>query len=865
MAVDMSFLIADPDYYRPWYTADPGARYQTGPLPAGWVRRADWPWTHCSPPDADLPDQGWKVHVSSSLANAQAVLAVVALACAEGGIPFKHLTGRRSFVQMHDKHAARVQAGKFCTLYSAGEHRTRQLMQRLATELAGISGPFVLTDRRFGDSECVSYRYGAFRSRTRLNADGVRIEVLLGPDGEQVDDQRVPEFRPPPGLTDPFREAPPASEPSTGLHGYRFDKVIQHSNAGGAYLFHDAAGEPVFIKEARSHNGYTADGADAKTRLYGEYLTLRAIHGHEPGLGPRPIELFHQWEHSFLVTERVSGTSLYRWMVVNHPVLRTAADQASYAEYYQRCLAILDRLAGQLRRLHELGYVFVDLSPTNVLVDDADQVRLIDFEAVQPMTEVRRIMGTPGYQHPDALAIGSQDAEELDRYGIAALALMVLFPLHESVERHPPVLHHLQADLTELAPVPSRLWRWATSYHQAEQHTVLPTPQAIRDDTPSALRWLADRTADTLEAMARPDRPDQVYPTIPLGYQTNTRALAAGTAGVLHALHRAGRPCDPAIVRRLRDGALAAAETDPPGLLFGSAGIAGVLVELGEGEAAEQLLLEAARHPLNQSVATLASGSAGTAYGLIAHYRRTGEQRWLELAQRLVDSLDSDDELAARLSQTNRSGLVGGRTGLALTLHSMYELTGDDRLFRRGMQLLQQELAYSAAMPVDGLGFKTALADRRVYPYLFAGSAGYIAVLSRYLADRPDADFDGAAEYRAADALDRCLRVCQARFAAFPGLFSGLAGLAGTLAEVGHRLDRPDLVDAGFTSARGLFRYAVPREDGVGWLGEPGQRFSADLWSGSAGILLALQQLLERAPVPLNALAAPRVNAVSTP
>ena len=59
-------------------------------------------------------------------------------------------------------------------------------------------------------------------------------------------------------------------------------------------------------------------------------------------------------------------------------------------------MEILDRLDKQLRRLHDFGYVFIDLSPTNVLVDDDDQVRLIDFEAVQPIAEVRRIMGTPG-------------------------------------------------------------------------------------------------------------------------------------------------------------------------------------------------------------------------------------------------------------------------------------------------------------------------------------------------------------------------------------------------------------------------------------------------------------------------------------
>ena len=98
-------------------------------------------------------------------------------------------------------------------------------MRRLAAELSGISGPYVLTDRRFGTSECVSYRYGGFRSRTRLDGDGAEVHYLIGPDGTEIEDERRPEFRLPAGLSDPFRQEQPVA-PSTGpvtLQGYRFE------------------------------------------------------------------------------------------------------------------------------------------------------------------------------------------------------------------------------------------------------------------------------------------------------------------------------------------------------------------------------------------------------------------------------------------------------------------------------------------------------------------------------------------------------------------------------------------------------------------------------------------------------------------
>ena len=199
------------------------------------------------------------MHVSSSLVNAQSVLAVVSAACVELGVPFKHLAGRRTFLLVHDKHGTRVQAGKFCALYPPTEQCALLILRRLEAELSGISGPFVLTDRRFGASECVSYRYGAFRGRTRVDAEGHQVPTMTGPDGHQIDDERLPKFHLPPGVSDPFRQvADGVSKVSRGpvtLHGYTFEAVLQHSNAGGAYRFRSEQGELAFLKEARAHNG----------------------------------------------------------------------------------------------------------------------------------------------------------------------------------------------------------------------------------------------------------------------------------------------------------------------------------------------------------------------------------------------------------------------------------------------------------------------------------------------------------------------------------------------------------------------------------------------------------------------------------
>ncbi|HEX4703880.1 MAG TPA: hypothetical protein VH352_17255, partial [Pseudonocardiaceae bacterium] len=53
------------------------------------------------------------------------------------------------------------------------------------------------------------------------------------------------------------------------------------------------------------------------------------------------------------------------------------------------------------------------------------------------------------------------------------------------------------------------------------------------------------------------------------------------------------------------------------------------------------------------------------------------------------------------------------------------------------------------------------------------------------------------------------------------------------------------------TVGTALFKHAVPHDTGIRWLGDDGSRFSAELWTGSAGVLLAVSRLLTNAADPL--------------
>ncbi|NNH69088.1 protein kinase/lanthionine synthetase C family protein [Nocardia uniformis] len=836
MLHDTAFTFAHPDYYEPFDRTDPGRRYNPTRPPAGWTRHEFEVWTQWTPPHTELPAQGWKVHVSSALGSAQQVLDVVSAACVELGVAFKHLTGKQYFLWMHGKHGSRVQSGKFCALYPPTPQLAYALLERLERELAGVAGPYVLTDRRFGTSRCVSYRYGAFRARHRLLPDGTRVPTMLGLDGTEVLDERRPEFLLPAGISDPFGPIPEAEgDDEVSFHGYAFESVLQTSNAGGAYRARRADGTAVFVKEARAHNGYAGD-QDARERLEREYLTLRALHAAAPTLAPEPVELFTEWEHTFLVTEFVPGRTLVKWMVATSPVIHSGEDPTVFADYYRRCTHILDQLAARLATLHELGYAFVDLSPANILVDDEDTVRLIDFEATQPADHPLGLLGTPGFEPPESRSPRDRakiDPLHVDAYALNAIAQLLVFPMHETARRSPETLDHLYADLAELCPPPQELWAAVLRSRPASESARLLTPAQVRSAPDDAVRWLRDRTADALERMVDLTNPRWVYPTAPQGFQTNTRCVAYGTAGVLHALRAAGREVDPQVVERLRADALRDRHTTGPGLLFGNAGIAWVLDDLGERDAAATLLAEASGHRLVTEAAGWGGGAAGVALTHLSFFHRTGDPDHLDEAQRLLDALPDGDALTPVLGPDNPSGLEHGRPGIALALYYLSEFTGADEPFERGIRLLRDELVHAEPLPVAATGFRVSATDRRNMPYLACGSAGYLHVLARYLGRRPDPELTELSR--------TCARAVDIRFTASPGLFRGQAGMVLVHADIAARFPDQNLLPDAPARGAALFKYAIASESGVRWLGGRGQRLSADLATGSAGILLALQ------------------------
>ncbi len=834
--------LAEGEYYAPFSTVrDPGPRFAPAVVADGWKARGHDVWTVWSHPAAPPADQGWKIHVSARFARAQQVLDVVAQACFAEQVPFKHLASTRFFLFLHHKHAARPQAGKFCALYPPDPATARRVLDRLADALAGEEGAYVLTDRRYRDSRTVHYRYGAFGGRSRLLPDGTREPLLRDGDGRDVVDQRLPAFILPPGIADPFVEQEPeAHQGPIVVGGYEILEVLQTSNAGGAYRARDtASGRTVFLKEARAHNGYTADGVSAQERLRREHEVLGVLHASAPGLCPEPLGYFTEWEHEFLVTEYIQGTPLRTWIGHSSPLIRADWAKQDVEAYFDGCRRVLSCLDDAIERLHGLGYRFGDLSPGNAIVTAETAVRLVDFETVTPLAEPVRPLGTPGFVPPVELSADGTDPALPDRYALGAVALSMFANLHSVAERAPGNLRLLRRDLAATVPPPADLWARATAFYPAGPGAGAPAPEEVDADPLGALSRMAQRAALGLLEMAEPARAEWVFPPPPAAFATNTVCLGYGTAGAVYALLRAGVPIPDAVEKRLRRDAMAAREQLPPGFSVGLAGIARVLARLWHLDEAAELALRAERHPLTATCATFAGGGAGVGLTWLDLYRRTGEAEFLDRAAAIGERIAGLTDPVPLLGRHDARGLFHGRSGLALFLHRLYEATGQSAFLEAGCRLLHQELDRAMALDDGALSFADDAVSRRAMPYFSIGSAGVGTVLTRYV------HTDAVADERFAAALPRLVADTDKTCAMESGLFIGLAGMAWFLTEhaelTGAAADRARAVAVG----AGLLKYAVARGNAVRFLGTGSLRFSADLSSGSAGVLLAARRILD--------------------
>jgi serine/threonine protein kinase len=862
------------------------------PVPEGWQREPSDDWLIYGPVGGALPKQGWKIHISACLDNAERVLAMVWDYCVPRELSFKFLRGPGMLLMRNAKYARRGSSGKFVTIYPRDEGELELACKELAELLDGEPGPYILSDLRYGSGP-VYVRYGGFAARYCLSEDGQIVPAIADDTDTLVPDRRNPVFQLPAWVPLPEFLAPhlaARNATTTTDLPYQIERVIHFSNGGGLYVGRDTRTDtPVVLKEARPYAGLDSAGADAMTRLTREAEMLRRL-ADVPQV-PRVHDEFTLGDHGFLALDFIDGRPLNKVLVERYPLTDADATPEDRAGYAAWALHVHAQVEETVNAIHERGIVHGDLHLFNIMVRPDESIALVDFEVAAPVTEGRR----PGLRNQAFAAPRDRTGLAVDRYALACLRLALFLPLTQIVRLAPAKAAHLAEIIAAHFPVPRDYLDQAIVEITGHRQPASPPPPAtgqppaihqqrtgerpptidnriagLADFSRDPAGWprLRARLAGAIVASATLEREDRLFPGDIEQFRTGGLNLAYGAAGVLYALAATGADRLPDHEDWLVRRALHPASGTSCGFYDGLHGVAYALEHLGRRQDALDVLDICLGEPWEDLSHDLVSGLSGVALNLAEFAGRTGESVLRTAAWRVADRVagkitQGDTGTQVSGGQHPYVGLTRGHTGPALMFLRLYELTGDPGLLDLAATALRRDLRRCV---VRSDGAMEVNEGWRTMPYLAHGSVGIGLVLDQYLTHRQDEEF--------AQASASIRRAARAPFYVQTGLFAGRAGIIAYLAAraaTADRVDRsgePDLDSPDrrelATQVRRLAWHALPYRDFLAFPGEQLLRLSMDLATGTAGVLLAAATALHDEPVTLPFLA-PLTGATALP
>jgi len=816
-----SAFYMEPTFWRP----DPDLDVQ---VPTDWLVDEGLHWRGLFPISMPPRTHGWKIHVSSTIDDYAAIVAVVSRICFDSGAAFKYVSRWDEVRGSLSKNAHRSSSGKLVTVYPSGDDALDLLAGKLDRALGGLSSPYILGDVRYRSGP-VYFRYGGFMPLLLADADE---QLLAYPDsaGQLIQDVRSPVFRRPHGpcpevVEQAISDLALASEMGP-LREYSELVPIQFSNAGGVYLATKSDGCKSVLKEARPHAGLDAAGHLAQTRLRREYDNLMRLRG--TGIVPGVLDYFLVAGHEFLEIEHVEGMSLLERTSRFCPGLDPTTDSSRRAEYAAQTLEVLEQIKRQVSRSHAEDVVVGDLHPGNIIVTPGGDVVLIDLEDGRSL-ESRKPgpFHALGYAPPKGFT-----AAEADWFALSRVAMSVFEPAFAREILAPRIWADLKSQVMDRygSQVIDFITALEGDFPTCDGSRLLRPeipPEPARISPATSNRSIVRRMAFSLRDTSREQRMGDPL----LGSGLGRLAYGSGLAGLATALHRADVSTPRQWIAELSSALyLPGVEL---GLFTGLSGISATLAELGHDDDARK-----ANAVIRRSVGKVRSDGFARGLAGIA-------------VQQLDDDVDFAVDLARRATMRSRSeqgkanlernpGLFRGAAGLAFAQVLVGAAADDSFLLEAAPVTLALEASHrrDSHRGVAGLGES---GGRRTFPYLENGAAGFLVA---YAALRNHGIIQEVSVWE--DAVGAFTQACTAESYAFDGLNRGRAGVLAGLVSVSPWLD----VNHSISEQRASLIRSLMSSNGMTFsVGDQLLRLSVDVGTGSAGVLLMLLSVDEGVPL----------------
>lgn len=834
-------------------------------------------WLRVTPPGARPRTQGWKLHLTATVASAEEVLSRAVPVLLEAETGFKLAATPDLLAALNAGELGGTQVGKFVTVYPDDDETAVTVARRLDEATHGLLGPAVPTDRRLRPGGPVHYRYGGFDQVFFQEPLGRVLPALVAPDGELVPDEREHRYVPPTWAADPFVAAgltDDGADAAVTMVARRFLIVapIAISSRSRVSLAVDVEERGTcVVKQVDRWGEDRSEGDGPLARLERESEVLSLL-GEDPRF-PAVLALAADAGNHYLVLEDLGGRSL-------QAAVSAAGGQVDVAT----ACAWGVELTELLETVHATGFAYRDVKPKNVLVRDDGRLALVDFDLAHPFGDPSPApgWGTPGYTSPQQAA-GDPPAVADDVYGLGALLLYLLTGADPS--QAPNRARPLERPLGLLRPgLPDSIAQLVARCLDADAANRPATLDEVREALappapgkpasprrrPPSWESIGARLTASLQAEAQPlpDRPGLTWLSRhPLAQGAWSRDLNMGTAGALLALTEAAA-CDPRLVDRdvIAQGARGLAHAPRPGgpplpgLLVGEGGIALALLRAGLVLGDDALVEEAARR--SRWIATLPHGSPdlfnGTAGRIVLHlnvHSVTGASVDLETVRAGADALVVASEPAGRtgtgtrwripegyagLSGVAQPGYAHGAAGIADVLLAVHVATGEPAPLATALAAARwlEELAVPSEEHGGTVDWPMEEGQPITAPFWCHGATGIGRLFLRLAQVTGDADALETAT-RAARSVSR-----RARWAG-PTLCHGLAGNLELLLEVSAAIGSGEMRAEAEELGALLSAFLVEEGDRLVALGDTAAISSPDYLIGYAGIAVSFLRLAQ--------------------
>lgn len=318
-----------------------------------------------------LPNQGWKIHISVVPYQSIELFKVIISTLKDFNVNWKIPSSFKKLKRITYGGVQIEQTGKVVTIYPSNKKVFKILMGKLHEITKMFFGPKVPTDKKYKNSNCLFYRYGAFKDLYYYDKyTGIKVPSLYNNKGELEIDNRSPGKYKPEWVEPIFIEE---NQEFINIGKFllkkniKIDKVIKQGGKGGIYLV-NYKGKKAILKEGRANVVTDELGRDVRDRLKNESEILIILN--DVSISPKPLDFFKMSENVYLLMEFFEGKTLRKYIEELHYI----------SEYNDEILIqICEELFSIIQVFHEKKIIIRDLSPNNIIIDKSG-LKIIDLE-----------------------------------------------------------------------------------------------------------------------------------------------------------------------------------------------------------------------------------------------------------------------------------------------------------------------------------------------------------------------------------------------------------------------------------------------------------------------------------------------------